>query len=223
MRPLVVEFSHDPTVVDMSAEFMWGPSLLVAPVTRGGALHWPVYLPSGTWYDFWGSQAGASPRRGSWTHEPLDGGRWIEAPAPLERMPIFVREGSIIPFGPDLDYLAQSQDGSLSLLVYPSESSTFELYEDDGESWAYEQGAYALTRIGCTSGPNGLHLVLSRHGAYAGMPEERAVRVQIYLPTAPSSVSVSTQVTWQHDGQRFLWLSFSLAAEPIDIDIPLPA
>ncbi len=208
MRPLVLEFPSDPNVVGMSAEFMWGPSLLVAPVTRGGAQHWPVYLPWGTWYDYW-------------THEAVDGGCWIEASAPLEQIPIFVRGGSIIPFGPDLDYLAQPHDGSLSVLIYPTESSTFELYEDDGETWAYEQGAYILTRISCTVQADGLQIVLSHHGEYAGMPTQRAVRLQIYLSAPPSSVSVSTHATWQHDRQQFLWLTVSLAAEPVEIDIRL--
>ncbi len=206
MRPLVVEFPSDPNVVDMTSEFMWGPTLLVAPVTRGGAMHWPVYLPSGTWYDFW-------------THQDVAGDRWIEAAASLERMPMFVRRGAIIPFGPDLEYLGEPGDGSLSLLVYPSESSMFELYEDDGETWAYEQGAYAITRITCTSLPNGVHVVLARDGAFAGMPAQRPVRVQIYLPTAPNSVRVSTEATWHHDDNRFVSLNFSLAAEPVEIEI----
>jgi alpha-glucosidase (family GH31 glycosyl hydrolase) len=206
MRPLVLEFPQDPEVVGMSSEFMWGPSLLVAPVTRGGALHWPVYLPTGTWYDFW-------------THTAFDGGGWIEAPAPLEQMPVFVRAGAILPFGPDLDYLAQPQDGSLHVLIYPADDSAFELYDDDGETWAYEQDAYTLTRITCSARSDGLRVVLGRSGHYASMPAVRAVRVQIYMPSHPSQVTMSSEGTWSHDGERFLWLTLSLGSEPIEIDV----
>jgi alpha-glucosidase (family GH31 glycosyl hydrolase) len=82
MRPLVLEFPGDPNVTDMASEYMWGPSLLVAPVTRGGATHWPVYLPRGTWYDYW-------------TARRYEGGCWMEVDAPLERMPLFVRGGAV--------------------------------------------------------------------------------------------------------------------------------
>jgi alpha-glucosidase len=224
MRPLVLEYPDDPNVVDMSTEFMWGPSMLVAPVTAGGATHWPVYLPQGTWYDFWTSQQYA-------------GGQWVEVDAPLERLPLLVRGGAIVPRGPTVDYLDQHA-GPLSLLIYPDGDSSFDLYEDDGVSRAYESGAYAVTTIRCAASETSIQLsVGGRSGEYAGMSRARTVLVQLFLPTPPREVRdggagvlprvgsqaeiESSPPCWWHDAERFLWLSFPQAQAQVEITITL--
>jgi hypothetical protein len=222
MRPLVLEYPDDPNVVDMSAQYLWGPSMLVAPVTRGGATHWPVYLPPGGWYDFW-------------THERYDGGRWIEVGAPLERLPLLVRAGAIVPLGPSKQYLDEG-DGPLSLLIYPDGESSFALYEDDGTSWDYEHGAYVLSTIRCEASATGLRLRLEATGGdYAGRPETRTVLAQVYLPTPPARVTLAgsgpiphlqrrdqvgtTIPGWWHDGERFLWIGISQAHGPAEVEV----
>jgi alpha-glucosidase (family GH31 glycosyl hydrolase) len=226
MRPLVLEYPDDPNVVDMSAQYLWGPSLLVAPVTRGGATHWPVYLPRGCWYDFW-------------THERFEGERWIEVTAPLERMPLFVRAGAIIPLAPSKQYLDEPEnDGPLSLLIYPEEDSSFALYEDDGTSWEYESGAYTLSTIRCAASNAGVRLSIDAGaGHYTGKPAGRALLAQVYLPTPPAVVSLAgsgplprlarrdeleqgaARPGWWHDGERFVWLAIPQAQGPIEIQI----
>jgi alpha-glucosidase len=222
MRPLLLEYPEDPNVVDMSTEYMWGPSFLVAPVTSGGATHWPVYLPHGTWYDFW-------------SHAQYTGGQWIEVNAPLERLPLLVRGGAIVPGGPTVEYLDQHA-GTLSLLIYPDGESSFDLYEDDGVSWAYESGAYTITTIRCAASATGIQLSLTGlQGDYAGRPPSRTVRAQIYLPTPPHQVAVAgigvlsreenkaaletSPPAWWHDGDRFLWLGLSQTQAQVDIAI----
>jgi alpha-glucosidase (family GH31 glycosyl hydrolase) len=225
MRPAVLEYPDDPNVVDMTAEYLWGPSLLVAPVTAGGATHWPVYLPRGTWYDFW-------------TRARYDGEQWIEVPAPLERLPLLVRGGAIVPLGPVTQYLDDRADSTLSLLIYPDGESSFELYEDDGVSWAYESGAFAVTTIRCSASEAGVLRVTldARRGHYGGMPPSRTVLAQVYLPGPLRQVAIAgmgevprvgsraalqdAQPAWWHDGdEHFLWLAFTQADSAVEIAI----
>jgi alpha-glucosidase (family GH31 glycosyl hydrolase) len=216
MRPLVLEYPDDPNVVDMGVEYLWGPSLLTAPVTKGGASRWPVYLPHGDWYDFW-------------TQQRYGGGQWLEVAAPLERMPLFVRSGAIIPLGPAMQHV-EDGDGPLTVLIYPEGTSTFELYEDDGESRAYESGGYAVTNVSCAATEVAVRLSFDRRGAYAGMPADRSFVAQVYLRTPPSRVTVASKGVvprrasldtsipgWWHDGERFLWIGNIQASDTVEI------
>src|SRR5262249_41862787 len=104
MRALVLNYPDDPNVWELGHQYLWGDDLLVAPVTRKGATHWPVYLPAGDWYDFW-------------THVRYSGPAGVTVPAPLERMPFFVRAGAIIPLGPVRTEVEASSLDALTLLV----------------------------------------------------------------------------------------------------------
>ncbi|PYM70619.1 MAG: hypothetical protein DME10_19315 [Candidatus Rokuibacteriota bacterium] len=139
MRPLVLNYPDDPRVWQLGHEFLWGDDLLVAPVTREGATAWPVYLPAGGWYDFW-----------SGTRHEGPGGVTLEAP--LERLPLLVRAGSILPLGPVVQHTRERPLDEITLLIYPDGASSFELYEDDGRSNAYREGHHALTRFECVAG-----------------------------------------------------------------------
>ena len=134
MRPLVMNYPDDPRVWGLGHQFLWGDDLLVAPVTREGATAWPVYLPAGAWYDFW---TGAR-------HEGPGG---ITVDAPLDRLPLFVRAGAIVPMGPVVQHTAERPLDEVTLLIYPDGASRFELYEDDGRTNAYRRGQYALTAV----------------------------------------------------------------------------
>lgn len=144
MRPLIAEFPADPWVIDLGDEYLFGEEILVAPVTEKGAFSRTVYLPAGEWYDFW---------RG----ERCEGKQEIEVDTPLEIMPIFIRAGSIIPLAPEMQYSDEKPLDPLILNIYPASGGVdpaegearFELYEDDGQSNAYQQGAFSLTPLCC--------------------------------------------------------------------------
>jgi alpha-D-xyloside xylohydrolase len=107
---------------------MFGPAFLVAPVTEQGVTHRPVYLPAGAdWYDYW-------------TDRRYTGGQTIDADAPIDRIPLFVRAGSIVPVGVQVPSTATRQPLE-SIRIYPGRDTTFTLYDDDGTTNAYRRGA----------------------------------------------------------------------------------
>jgi alpha-D-xyloside xylohydrolase len=164
LRPLVMDFPADPKALEIADQYLFGPALLVNPVTRRGATTRPVYLPRGAdWYDFW---------TGGWTA----GGQTLEAPAPLESLPLYVRAGSILPMGPELQYTGERPADPLTLWVYTGEDAAFELYEDDGVSNGYERGAFATIPLRYEEA-SGTLTIGERTGAYPGMRETRHVRV----------------------------------------------
>jgi alpha-D-xyloside xylohydrolase len=134
MRGLFMDFGADPNVADIRDEYMFGPALLVAPVTEQGRTSRPVYLPAGTdWYDFW-------------TNERYRGGRTIQARAPIDVLPLFVRAGSILPLGEPVQSTEEEQRIA-TLRVYDGPDSAFELYRDDGQTYAYERGVSQITHL----------------------------------------------------------------------------
>jgi alpha-glucosidase len=177
MRPLVLNYPDDPRVFGLGHEFLWGDDLLVAPVTREGATAWPVYLPAGRWYDFW-------------TGAGYEGPGGLTLPAPLDRLPLLVRAGAILPMGPVVQHSGEQPLEEVALLIYPEGASRFELYEDDGRSNAYRQGRHALTPIECAVEPG---RVVVRIGAPVGdraiVPARRRYlpRLRVYRPIAVSA------------------------------------
>ncbi|WP_395406170.1 TIM-barrel domain-containing protein [Pseudoduganella sp. UC29_106] len=134
MRPLWMDFPQDPKVADIGTQYMFGPAFLVAPVTAQGQTEKDVYLPAGSdWYNFW-------------TNEKLAGGQWVKVAAPIERIPVFVRAGSIVPIGAEIQSTATKQAIS-EIRVYPGRDGEFALYDDDGISYDYEKGKGSLTRL----------------------------------------------------------------------------
>jgi alpha-D-xyloside xylohydrolase len=134
MRGLFMDFGSDPNVANIGDEYMFGPALLVAPVTEQGSTSREVYLPSGCdWYDFWSNQR-------------MAGGQQITVVAPIDTIPIFVRAGSILPLGAPIESTDQQQVID-SVRVYPGADGDFALYADDGKTYAYEHGDYHLTQL----------------------------------------------------------------------------
>lgn len=134
MRALFMDFPEDPKVADIPDEYMYGPAFLVAPVMEQGATHRSVYLPAGRdWYNYW-------------TNERLHGGQTIVADAPIDTLPLFVRAGSIVPLGSDVDSTQQTQK-IVSVRVYPGANGSFTLFDDDGKTYAYEKGAGSVTKL----------------------------------------------------------------------------
>jgi alpha-D-xyloside xylohydrolase len=133
MRLLAFDFPKDQAVFNLKDEFMYGPALLVCPVTTAGATSRKVYLPAGCgWTDFW-------------TGERFPGGQAITAPAPLTRMPLYVRDGSLLPLGPKVQYASENPSAPIELRIYPGADGTYTLYDDDGETQGYTLGEYSLT------------------------------------------------------------------------------
>jgi alpha-D-xyloside xylohydrolase len=135
MRALFMDFPNDPNVLTIGDQYMLGPAFLVAPVTEQGATGRDVYLPAGTdWYDWW-------------TDRKIAGGQTIRAEAPIERMPVFVRAGSIVPIGAPVPSTAARQVLE-AIRVYPGRDASFTLYDDDGFTNAYRKagGVSAVLR-----------------------------------------------------------------------------
>jgi alpha-D-xyloside xylohydrolase len=127
MRALFMDFPNDPQVAGLTDEYMFGPALLAAPVLDQGMTSRRVYLPAGTdWYDWW-------------TNKHFSGGQWIDAAAPIERIPLFVRAGSIVPLGSPVQNTTQRQ-AVQEIRVYPGANASFTLYDDDGATNAYKAG-----------------------------------------------------------------------------------
>ncbi|MFW5992391.1 MAG: TIM-barrel domain-containing protein, partial [Halanaerobiaceae bacterium] len=133
LRPVVLEFPEDETTYNLFDQFMVGEEILVAPVYQPDRDSRMVYLPQGQWYDYWSDTV-------------YNGGKNIIAEAPLEKMPIFIKAGSIIPLVPAMNYTGEKGIDRLQLVIYPGEKPDgyYQLYEDDGISFDYMQGKYSL-------------------------------------------------------------------------------
>jgi alpha-D-xyloside xylohydrolase len=179
-RPLVMDWRQDPKVRDMGDQFMFGPSLLVNPVLKQSATHRTVYLPAvPQWYDFW-------------TGEHLAGGQEVEAAAPLDRMPIFVRAGSIVPMGPEIEYAAEKPEGPIELRIYTGVDGKFNLYSDEGDNYDYEKGAHAVIPIRWSE-TEGRLTIGDRVGSYPGMPGKIKFDIVWVSPNHGTGETVETQ------------------------------
>lgn len=140
MRPLVIDFPADAKARGISDEYMFGPALLVSPVTTYKARSRSVYLPGGSWYDFWTGKLQEAGAGGAT-------GRTIEASAPYDEIPVYVRAGSIVPVGPEVQYTTEKKADPITLFVYAGADGEFTLYEDDGLTYNYEKGMAARIPI----------------------------------------------------------------------------
>ncbi|MGA8036825.1 MAG: TIM-barrel domain-containing protein [Candidatus Acidiferrales bacterium] len=159
-RPLVMDWRTDPKTWNLGDQFMFGPALLVSPVLKADVSERSIYLPAAAaWYDFW-------------TGKSLPGGQEIEAGAPLDRMPLFVRAGSIVPMGPQIEYAAENPAGPIEVRIYRGADGSFDLYEDAGDGYEYEQGRHSLVSFRWDD-RNSLLTIAARQGSFPGMIEHR--------------------------------------------------
>ena len=163
MRALAMDFPSDPRALNVGDQFMFGPAILVTPVTEPGADTRRLYLPKTTWYDFWTGRSEA-------------GGAMITSAAPLDRMPLFMRAGSILPMGPDLQYAAEKPADPIELRVYRGADGAFTLYEDEDDGYNYEKGEYATIPIQWNE-PSKTLTIGQRKGKFPGMRESRTFRI----------------------------------------------
>jgi alpha-D-xyloside xylohydrolase len=163
MRPLVMDFRTDARAQNIGDQFLFGPAILVNPVLEPGASTRHLYLPDAQWYDFW-------------TGQRLDGGKSIDAPTAIDRIPLYVRAGSIVPMGPDVEYAAEKPADPIELRVYRGADARFTLYEDENDNYNYEKGVYATIPIEWNEAAGTLTLG-QRKGTFPGMLAARTFRV----------------------------------------------
>ena len=165
MRPLVMDFQKDPQVIGIGNQYLFGPAIMVTPVTAAGATNFPVYLPAANapWYNFW-------------TGETVAAGQRIDAAAPVETLPLFVKPGSIIPMGPFLQYSSEKPADPIELRIYRGADGKFTLYEDEGDTYNYEKGKYATIPISWNDAKHTLEIG-KRTGEFPGMLKERTFNI----------------------------------------------
>jgi len=172
MRGLTMDFQQDPKVSNINDAYMFGPALLINPVYAYKARSRKVYLPEGQgWYDFY-------------TGKYWKGGQEINAEASYERMPVYVKAGSILPVGPEMQYTSEKPADPISLYVYTGKDASFSLYEDEGNTYNYEKGEFSNIVMNYEESSKTLQ-ISARAGSFKGMPQSRTFRVIWIDPTHP--------------------------------------
>ncbi|MFV0590305.1 MAG: TIM-barrel domain-containing protein [Draconibacterium sp.] len=164
MRGLAMDFSSDKKVLNIGDQFMFGPSLLVCPVTEYKAREREVYFPDTKgWYDLYSG-------------EFIDGGQGISVDAPYEKMPLYVCEGSILLAGPAIEYTNQKPDAPIDIYVYTGKDGSFKLYEDESTNYNYEEGKFSVIVFEYSETEKSLK-ILPCHGEFDGMIKDRVFRI----------------------------------------------
>jgi alpha-glucosidase (family GH31 glycosyl hydrolase) len=184
-RAMPLAFPNDPRSDELLRQYMLGDAFLVAAFTD------QIHLPEGTWIDYWTGERYVGPR--DLTYCPPEG----------RGGPLFLRAGAIVPSWPDMDYVGHRPVDTLGLHVYPHGDSSFTLFEDDGVSFVYLQGAVAETSITCQATQGKTTLTIGpRAGSYQGMPTTRSFDVSIHLSSAPAQVIIDGKdatAAWRYD------------------------
>ena len=178
MRALLLDYPDDPQAVGQNYEFLFGDDLLVAPVVKSDEREWDVYLPRGVWYYFWTDQRYTGPRH-------------VNVEAPLDRVPVFVRGGAIIPTQQVVEYTDQAPVDPLTFEIYPAGNSTREYYEDDGLSFDYQRGVVLREQVSSGERDDTVALHLSaREGSYT--PPARSLMFKVHaVRTRPRKVEIN--------------------------------
>ena len=194
MRPFIMDFPADRKAITLDNEYMFGHSLLVAPVTEplytsydydtgksrelfentaAASESVEVYLPEGArWYDFWDNTI-------------AEGGQTVTRECPIDIMPVYVKAGSIIPFGPAVQYVSEKKWDNLEIRIYSGADAEFVLYEDEGDSYNYEKGAFSRIRFNWDDASRTL-TISDREGNFDGMLKNRSFRVIVVGNDSPS-------------------------------------
>ncbi|MGB2642586.1 MAG: glycoside hydrolase family 31 protein [Candidatus Acidiferrum sp.] len=190
MRPLVMDFREDVQAQNVGDQYLFGPAILVNPVTEPGATTRHLYLPSAKWYDFW-------------TGSSVQGGRTLNAPTTLAHMPLYIRAGSILPLGPDVEYAAQKSADPIELRVYRGANGSFTLYEDENDTYDYEKGVHATIPFSWDDAAQTL-TIADRSGSFPGMLEKRTFRIVFVRENhgTGGGLTESPDKTVQYSGSR---------------------
>jgi len=172
MRALLLDYPDDPKAVAQNEEFLFGDDLLVAPVVKDGEKQWDVYLPRGNWFDFWSEREYRGPKD-------------LTVDAPLDRIPVFVRAGAIVPTQQAVEYVDQAPIDPLTFQIYPDGSSSSDYYEDDGISFGYKRGLYLRQHLEVSGTTGGVTVKVSgREGRY--VPAARSIVLEIHAQQSPA-------------------------------------
>jgi len=183
MRGLMMDFPEDLKASNLSDAFLFGPSLLINPVYKYKDRNREVYLPSGQgWYDLY-------------TGRYIKGGQTIKADAPYEKMPVYVKEGSIIPTGPELQYTSEKTADPITLFVYTGKNASFSLYEDEGTNYNYEKGAFATIDFNYDEKTRTLS-VGNRQGSFNGMPQSRTFKIVVITPKSAKALEFNQKANY---------------------------
>ena len=182
MRALVMDFTDDHATYNIGDQFMFGPSLMAAPVYSYGARSRSVYFPATCgWYDFYSGQH-------------IDGGRTADVSAPYDRIPLFVPEGSLLLYGPELQYASEKPADNITVFVYGGRDARFTLYEDEGVNYNYENGDYAMITLSYDDDANTL-TIGDRTGSFSGMTESRTFKIIKVGPEQPQPFDLTAEGT----------------------------
>ncbi|CAL9494314.1 hypothetical protein SUDANB95_03283 [Actinosynnema sp. ALI-1.44] len=194
-RAMVLEYPNDPVARgnQTSQQFMAGDAFLVAPVTSAGTTRSGIYLPAGTWTDYWTGTVYQGP------------GTFDGYSAPLDRLPLFVKGGAIVPMWPQMNHSGEKPRTPITFDVYPRGNSSFELYEDDGVTRQFASGAYAKQNV-TVSAPTGgsgnvTVTVGASNGNYTGKPSSRGYELAVHVAGAPSSVALGSGALTRYTSQ----------------------
>ena len=180
MRALVMDFADDKNVLAIGDQYMFGPSLLINPVYNYKATQRSLYLPASCgWYDLYSGK-----------YEK--GGRSIEADAPYERIPVYVREGAIIPFGPELQYTSEKKPDTIQLYIYQGMNGKFTLYEDEDVNYNYEKGMFANIGFEYNDADQTL-TIQQREGTFPGMLKERVFIIKYITKSNPVKLDLDNR------------------------------
>lgn len=169
MRPLVMGYSHDNKVLGIGDQYMFGPDLMVCPVYEHKTRNRKVYFPSGNgWYDLISGKY-------------YNGGEEKVVDAPLKKIPVFVKEGAILPFGPEIQFTNEKSADPITVLVYTGKDGSFELYEDEDINYNYEKGNYSLIPFTYTEQTKELRIG-KRQGEFDGVLTKRTFRIKFLTP-----------------------------------------
>ena len=163
MRPLIMDFNGDDSALEQDYEYMFGKAVLVSPVTEFNTEEWNVYLPKSVyWYNFW-------------TGEKNEGGKFIKTEAPIDKIPLYIKAGSIIPMGPIIQYATEKND-PIEIRIYSGADGEFTLYEDENDNYNYEKGDYSTIAFKWDDSKKIL-TIGERKGTFAGMPTEHKFNI----------------------------------------------
>ena len=179
MRAMVMDFNGDADAVKQPFEYMFGKAFLVAPIIDAGATQRDVYLPKSVdWYDFW-------------TGKRIKGGQTIKAEAPLDKIPLFIKAGAIVPMGPIVQYSGKKTADTLEIRVYKGMNAQFDLYEDEGDNYNYERGKYTIIPFKWDEVRNTL-TIGRKQGSYPGSLSNRIFNVVFVTESDGHEITVNT-------------------------------
>ncbi|MFA9390336.1 MAG: TIM-barrel domain-containing protein [Prolixibacteraceae bacterium] len=177
MRPMVMDFVEDSKAVGQAYQYLFGKSILVAPITEAGINEWNVYLPNANkWYDLWSGKV-------------FDGGQTIMAEASLDKIPLFVKAGSILPIGPKVQYTAEQKWDDLEIRIYEGANGEFTLYEDEGDNYNYENGTYSTITFNWDNAKKILTIGEAK-GSFPGMLTKRNFNIVFVSPDQHSGMDM---------------------------------